>query len=87
MILKENPVGFKGKLYSPEYDRKFETDHSEAQIRKHPNNPSKLQLMIDGLSHASWFQQKYLEFQKSIGINVKPRQKEEKGKGESFKMW
>lgn len=81
MILKGEPVGFKGKLHSPEHDREFETSYSEARVTKQPNNPSKLQLMIDGLSHTSWFQQKHQEFLKSIGINFKPRQKEGKSKG------
>ena len=78
MILKEDPVGFKGKLYSPEHDRKFETSHSEAQIRKHPDNPSKLQLMIDGKIHIDWFRDKKERMLEEIKLKVKP-QRENRG--------
>ena len=62
------PVGFKGKLYSPEYKRKFETEHSVAEIKPEKNDPNKLRLTIDGVSDVSWFRQKYREFQERIGI-------------------
>jgi predicted nuclease with TOPRIM domain len=62
-ILEMKPIGFKGKLYSSEYKRHFETEHSVAEIKPEPNEPNKLRLIIDGLGDVSWFRQKYREFQ------------------------
>lgn len=76
-ILQMKPVGFKGEIYSPEYQRYFETEHSVAEIKPHPTKQNKLHLTIDGVSETNWFRQKYKEFQQSIGINIKPKQ----GKG------
>jgi cell division protein FtsB len=72
-ILEMKPVGFKGQLYSSEYKRDFETEHSVAEIKPLLSDPEKLQLTIDGVSDTSWFRQKYREFQESIGIKVKER--------------
>ena len=69
-ILEMKSVGFKGKLYSPEYKRKFETERSVAEVKPFLSDPDKLQLTIDGVSDVSWFRQKYREFQESIGIKV-----------------
>jgi hypothetical protein len=84
MILSMNPVGFKGKLYSSEYKRSFETDYSKAEIKPHSTEKEKLQLTIDGVSDTNWFRQKYKEFQETI--RVKPKQKPEMGKSKGFKM-
>lgn len=70
MILEMKPIGFKGKLYSSEYQRKFETEHSVAEVKQHPAEGNKLQFTIDGVSDTSWFRQKYREFQESIGIKI-----------------
>jgi predicted nuclease with TOPRIM domain len=70
-ILEMKPVGFKGQLYSSEYKRDFETEHSVAEIKTEKNDPNKLQLTIDGVSDVSWFRQKYKEFQERIGMKVK----------------
>ena len=72
-ILKMKPVGFKGKVYSPEYQRYFETEYSVAEVKPHSAEPNKLQLTIDGVSEGSWFRQKYRQFQESIGIKQKPK--------------
>jgi hypothetical protein len=72
MILEMKPVGFKGELYSAEYKRRFETEHSVAEIKPDPNEPNKLRLTIDGLGDAAWFRQKHREFQNLLGI--KPRE-------------
>ena len=71
MILEMKPVGFKGKLYSPEHKRSFETEHSVAEIKPHPTESNQLQLTIDGVSETNWLRQKYREFQQRIGINIK----------------
>jgi hypothetical protein len=78
-ILEMKPVGFRGKLYSSEYQRYFETEHSIAEIKPEPNEPEKLRLTIDGLGDVSWFRQKYREFQQSIGIKVKQESHKNKG--------
>lgn len=70
-ILRMTPVGFKGKLYSSEYQRKFETSHSVAEVKEHPTEKDKLQFTIDGVNEVSWFRQKQKEFLEGLGINVK----------------
>lgn len=75
LILKLKPVGFKGKLYSAEYKRDFQTDYSEALIKEHPTEEDKLQLTIDGVSDTNWFRQKYKEIQQAMGINIKQNEK------------
>ncbi len=77
-ILDMKPVGFKGKIYSPEYKRYFETEKSTAEIKPHSKEPNRYELTIDGVDDTNWFRQKYREFQKSIGIDVKPK-KESQG--------
>ena len=32
-ILKMKPVGFKGKIYSPEFQRSFEVEYSVAEVK------------------------------------------------------
>ena len=78
-ILTMKPVGFKGRLYSPEYQREFETDHSIAKIEKDNLKPNQLRLFIDNLEIADWFKHKYREFQKEIGIIIKPKQGDDRG--------
>ena len=70
-ILRMTPVGFKGKLYSSEYQRKFETSHSVAEVKEHPTEKDKLQFTIDGVNEVSWFRQKQREFLEGLEINVK----------------
>ena len=77
-ILEMKPVGFKGKLYSSEYQRYFETDHSVAEIKTETNEPNKLRLTIDGLGDVAWFRQKHREFLQKIGINSSAREKKVK---------
>jgi hypothetical protein len=84
MILDMKPVGFKGKLYSSEYKRSFETDYSKAEIQPDPTEKEKLQLTIDGVSDTNWFRQKYKEFQEAI--RIKPKLKPEVGKSKGFRM-
>jgi hypothetical protein len=84
MILEMKPVGFKGKLYSSEYQRHFETEHSVAEIKSSVNEPNKLRLTIDRVDDIGWFRQKYREFQKSIGIQ--PKRKPEMDKNKGIKM-
>jgi hypothetical protein len=53
MILEMKPVRFKGKLYSSEYQRYFETERSVTEIKSESNEPNKLRLTIDGVSDTS----------------------------------
>ena len=76
--MEMKPVGFKGKIYSAEYKRDFETEYSVAEIKSEPNEPNKLRLTIDGLSDVSWFRQKQREFLQKIGINPETRQQKMK---------
>ena len=64
-------VGIKGKLYSSEFNRSFETRHSVCSIKQDENG--KFDFKIDGVSHVNWFRKKMNEFRKAIGI-PKPRQ-------------
>jgi len=81
MILEMKPVGFKGKLYSAEYKRHFETEHSVAEIKPYLSDPDKLKLTIDGTDDVSWFRQKQKEFLERIGIKQEAKQKQAKTKG------
>ncbi len=76
-ILDMKPVGFKGKIYSPEYQRHFETEYSVAEIKTHPKDTNKYELTIDGVDDRSWFRQKYREFQQSIGIKINEPRKQQ----------
>jgi len=54
-ILTINPVSFKGKLFSTEHMRKFETDYSVVKIEKDSAEPSWLRLFIDNFEINEWF--------------------------------
>ena len=69
-ILEMKPVGFKGKLYSPEYQRHFETEHSVAEVKPYLSDPDKLRLTIDGHDDVSWFRKKQKEILQKIGVKV-----------------
>ena len=80
------PVGFRGKLYSAEYKRHFETEHSVAEIKPEPNEPNKLRLTIDGLGDVAWFRQRQQEFLKAIEINIKPKTENDMNKKRGFRI-
>ncbi|MFI3293928.1 MAG: MobV family relaxase [Rikenellaceae bacterium] len=67
LLFCRDKVGFKGRLYSEEHDRYFETEHSEARIERNPNNPNKLRLAIDGKDIADWFKERYKQLRESLG--------------------
>lgn len=77
-ILRMKPVSFRGKLYSSEYQRKFETEHSVAEVKNHPTEKNKLQFTIDDVSEVSWFRMRQREFLERMGLNIKEN---EKGRG------
>lgn len=65
-------VPIKGKLYSSEFNRDFETQRAICSIKEDENG--KFDFKIDGVSHVNWFRKKMNEFREAIGI-PKPRQK------------
>lgn len=83
-LFNREDVSFKGKIYSHEYKRDYETDHSVAKVELDPthkpdlNRPCKFRLTIDGLEVYDWFRQKQKEFLQSLGINP-PEPKNKKG--------
>ncbi|WP_280766869.1 hypothetical protein [Parabacteroides sp. PFB2-10] len=83
-ILKMKPVGFKGSVYSPEYQRYFKTEHSVAEIKPHSKEPDKYQLTLDGVSDTNWRRQKNVEFQEPMGIKIK--EEPEIGERKGFRM-
>ncbi|WP_068689640.1 hypothetical protein [Culturomica massiliensis] len=85
-LTHRKPVIFSGSLFSPEFKRHFNAEHSTAKVEHHPEERGKLQLMIDGVSDSDWFRNKRREFLQMVGI--KPRQshagEHKNGKGIKF---
>lgn len=81
MLVNEKPVRFSGALYSHEYERKFQTEHSTAKLEENPKELGKFRLLIDGLHVVDWFRQKYREVQKAMGIPVRERPEVNRNKG------
>lgn len=71
MLCTFKDVPIKGKLYSSEFNRDFETKRAVCSIKEDENG--KFDFKIDGVSHVSWFRNKMNEFREAIGI-PKPRQ-------------
>ena len=67
-------VGIKGKLYSSEFNRSFDTRHSVCSIKQ--DESGKFDFKIDGVSHVNWFRKKMNEFREAMGI---PKQKQDRG--------
>ena len=64
-------VHIKGKLYSSEFNRGFETQRAVCSIKEDENG--KFDFKIGGVSHINWFRKKINELGEAIGI-PKPRQ-------------
>ncbi|MDR2918203.1 MAG: plasmid recombination protein [Tannerella sp.] len=77
-LLQFKPVGFKGNLYSPEYQRNFNTEHSVAKVEEDTKETNKFRLTIDNLDPTQWFRRKQQEFLQSIGIK-QPKQEQKQG--------
>ncbi len=54
-IIAQQPVPFKGVLYSPEHSQKFSTEHSETKLERDPKEKHRFILKIDGVSVFQWF--------------------------------
>ena len=76
-LLSRESVGFKGEIYSHEYQRKFSTPHPVAKIEPDTMHPQKFRLNIDGLEIYDWFRQKQKEFLHSI--DMKSQEKQNRG--------
>lgn len=49
-IVAQQPVQFRGKLYSPEHSQSYSTEHSEAKLERDTKEKHCFILTIDGLS-------------------------------------
>ncbi|MDU1891963.1 MAG: MobV family relaxase [Dysgonomonas sp.] len=65
----------KGTLYSPEHKQKFDAKDTTIAISTNPKDEKKYQLTANNIEISDWFKLKYKEFQQSIGINIKQRNK------------
>lgn len=70
-IIAQQPVPFKGVLYSPEHSQKFSTEHSEAKLERDPKEKHRFILTIDGVSVFQWFRNKAKELLTKLGIKTK----------------
>ncbi len=71
-ILAQQSVGFSGKLFSPEHNQKFSTEHSEAKLERDPEMAHRFILKIDGISVFQWFIEKAKELLGKLGIRPIP---------------
>lgn len=70
-IISQQPVQFRGKLYSPEHSQSYSTEHSEAKLERDPKEKHRFMLKIDGVSVFQWFRNKAKEFLAKLGIRPK----------------
>ncbi|MDE6695277.1 MAG: hypothetical protein K2K25_00195 [Muribaculaceae bacterium] len=70
-ILAQQSVGFSGKLFSPEHNQKFSTEHSEAKLERDPDKKHCFILKIDGVSVFQWFCDMARKLLEKMGINVR----------------
>lgn len=76
-IFNRESVRFSGGLYSHEYQRKFNTEHSVAKMESTPTESLKFALHIDGVEIYQWFRLKQKELLQKLGID--PIQKQNRG--------
>ncbi|KAA6325470.1 Plasmid recombination enzyme [termite gut metagenome] len=74
-------------FFSPEHNQQFTAEDVRLKIEKEPDNPNILRLNLNGMNILEWFREIYQEFQKSIGIHVKPKHETElQNKNKGIKM-
>lgn len=78
-ILNRETVGFKGRLYSPEYCKWLTTDYSEAEIVQDLQEDGQLRLLVDGVSVSRWLKLKHEE--QYPRPQVKEQQRQNRGMG------
>lgn len=71
-------VSIRGELYSCEFNQHFKADGAVCSLKQ--NTEGKIDLNIDGVSHASWFRRKKNEFREVLGM---PTKKQNRG----IKLW
>ncbi|MDE6753754.1 MAG: plasmid recombination protein [Muribaculaceae bacterium] len=76
-ILAQQSVGFSGKLFSPEHNQKFSTEHSEAKLERDPEKKHCFILKIDGVSVFQWFRDMARKLLEKMGF----RQSESRQRG------
>jgi DNA-binding transcriptional MerR regulator len=64
-------------FFSPEHNQKFTAEDVRLKIDREPDNPNILRLNLNGMNILEWFREIYQEFQKLIGIHVKPKHETE----------
>ena len=74
-ILAQQSVGFSGKLFSPEHNQKFSTEHSEAKLERDPEKKHCFILKIDGVSVFQWFRDMARKLLEKLGIRTKDQRK------------
>ena len=67
----QQPVQFRGKLYSPEHSQSYSTENSEAKLERNPKKKHRFMLKIDGVNVFQWFRNKAKEFLSRLGIRPK----------------
>ena len=75
-IVAQQPVQFRGKLYSPEHSQSYSTEHSEAKLERDPKEKHRFMLKIDGVSVFQWFRNKAKEFLAKLGIRLNEPKRE-----------
>lgn len=78
-LVNFQPVRFKGKLYSKEYDRKFEVNNATATIEKNSQQKEKFHLCINGMPLLEWFKKMFQELTQALGIGQKTEEPPKRG--------
>ena len=74
-IIAQQPVQFRGKLYSPEHSQSYSTEHSEAKLERDPENEHRFILKIDGISVFQWFREMARKLLEKMGIKTQEQRK------------
>ncbi|MDL2265534.1 plasmid recombination protein [Parabacteroides sp. OttesenSCG-928-G21] len=83
-LINMRPVQFSGELYSTEHSQRFAANNAEVRFDKGTGTLSSFRLLLNGISLAQWFRQKYDEFRETLGI--KPKQKPQIGRNKGLGM-
>lgn len=84
-LINMKPVRFTGKLYSTEHSQRYDVSDAEVRFDLGREKSNGFRLVINGISLIQWFKQKYDEFLKAIGINIKPKAEQDLNRGKGFK--
>lgn len=73
-LIAMKPIRFTGELYSNEHYQRFKAHDAEVRLEKGAEGQAPFRLLINKINIIQWFREKYKEFQRSIGINIKEGQ-------------